>query len=435
MSIRIVCCLSLILALADSVRAGTDEDIAALIEGKPEAFAAFQTALVDGDVAAARKVTLDTFPEKTRRPIEDLMIGEMLFRIDEPDTVSFLARAAEKLATPEAYRELAYAQHRAGDCKSALVNWEKYLAKVPHLSLYALVAECRVQRGDAAGAVAAWDKANHPKNHIEIEKAISEMHGKTNVDRRRSEIWKRVRAGELAAAAELIGLDAQWEFDWWNEALNEPRLQSDLARLKPLLKDKPLWAELETFARLVRSSDIAAALRKEKWLLGLKSRLPSTPLARRLLAKIELPKEAVAVLQAHEAELRRRIKDSDLDALDVLAALYVAAKRPDELGAIDKEGWERLHNARFAASYLLEHAPKTVGDPLLKRAIAEFPLDATLRGLWMELAGDAVTTADLLPVISAEFHEPMGLMAPHDSYRLKQYFAMLAERVAAKQKK
>lgn len=415
----------------------TQEQLKTLRDRKKEVFEAISEALLLGDLPLAEKRLLDGFPEETRTPLEQLLIGETLFPVDEERAGPFLEKAAHELQNPAAYLELAIAQQRRGECKAALLSWDHFFSGIDSPTYKALVAECRLKLGDAKGALAAWKESNQPSRHSSIETAIADIHGERSPVRRRCDLWLRIRGGDNAAAAELLALDAHFDIDWWNAEFNAESFDSDLRQLRTRLSKSPaLLADLETFAKRIRTpkDELPAALRSAKWILGPSARLPASPFALRLIARLALSKDGLAdtLLDAHEAELRRRVKAGDKIALDLLAALLSSSGRFGDLSMVDKEGWDRFKDPEYAVSYIFHLKPTSPDDPTLQKAIRQFPLNSPLRTLCFSagVKPETVALPALLPIVIAEFSNPSGLMSPHDSYRLKAYFGLIEAALA-----
>jgi hypothetical protein len=395
----------------------------------------YKRLLAQGDADAAVKRLRAGVGESS--PAHALFLGNWLYEIDAKQSYALHRAAAEKLPGESlALFEWGLEQQRAGEWAQAASTWRALLKPHPNPVASALLAECLIHAGDLAGAAAAWTAADHASRHVEIEQAIGWVHGKLSPQRRRADLWKRLRAGDAQAAAAIVRLDAEWDDDWWNADVNREALERDLAALVPPLVPKETAAELQRFAQVVRADSVEArraALTGAGWLLGAKAGLPRASTLAEIVVERAVDDKLITIkeLLRFEPELRRRAipPARDVDALNLLANL-LQHERPADLAAIDQLGWEKYGDARFAGSLFWEAAMANkldASDAKLARAIAQFPSSAALRRAALEVADAKTHKQRLVDAITAEFADPMGLTAPRDSYLLNLYFLQLAD--------
>jgi hypothetical protein len=136
-----------------------------------------------------------------------------------------------------------------------------------------------------------------------------------------------------------------------------------------------------------------------------------------------------------EIEARARGVQPDPEAVILLGVFAAEIRDRDTLREVDLYGWERYQNADFALSLILARSDEQADafrydDPVLQKAIAEFPDDPRFSRIAVTLAAEAgAETPELLAqLIQAEYH---GLRTDDSrySYALKSYFAALARRL------
>ena len=138
------------------------------------------------------------------------------------------------------------------------------------------------------------------------------------------------------------------------------------------------------------------------------------------------------LFERFEKELlaRAKSKEGDAEALNILCGLSVESKALDRLAEFDRYGWERYGEFRFAGSLLGGLAAQgklTVNSPEFAKALKQFPEDAMLNKMAIQLVGkEKVTQEMLVSAIESEYHKlSAGMGGYPDSYTLKAYFFML----------
>ncbi len=383
------------------------------------------------------------YPEQEATAAEAFVLGNTFFTMDDPLARKYHAIALKALPDePLVNLEWAIDLHREGKAAEAVRYYQKFIKTAGGNTLsHTLLADCLIRIGDLTGAIKQWELADHPHNHTGIDFAIHTIYGKASPFRRRNDLLKTIQGGDLSKLDDLMYLSSAWDRDWWNIDTQKELLEKDLALARKLLKDSPAHlAELELYAETLLRDEVAAEwikeqLIKNQWLIGDASKLPANEIVLdRLLIlvlehKLEQPKTLV---QRFEKELRERGNQS-VTALNTLAALLVEAGDGDseELAAIDKIGWEKHGDARFAASLLvyMEAQNKLKSDSeLLQKARKQFPEDGTLELLSLQMAEKEKKDLKpfLIEMIKAEFrHLSKGSGVIKDSYTLKRLFGAL----------
>lgn len=257
---------------------------------------------------------------------------------------------------------------------------------------------------------------------------------------------KRIAAGDRAAVGAILDNAQAWERDWWNGGPNADALAAARAAIEArfgaasaLAKEIRLWEAAHATATPDAVRDVLLA---EGYLLGPDGRLPETSwVAKQLLIAIAqnqlAPLQSLAERFAGELERRARGPEPDPDALFLLGALLAQSGQTSKLREIDRYGWERYRNPDFALSLLQTLQSEMEGalrhdDPLLAKALADFPEDPRFAWLAFDLARKAgeETPDQLARLIDAEFH---GLRSDESrySYALNLWFQALAERLPA----
>lgn len=379
--------------------------------------------------------------EENPTPAMCLLVGNMLYSIDSEASYKLHKRAYESAPNQTTVLEWAMERHRKGEYAEAADLYQSYLKMVPEdSSKQSLLADCLIRTGKFPEAVQAWEAADHPHYHTEIDFSIFAIYGGFSPGRRRDDLLQAIHNGDDKLLEKLIYLDAHFDQDWWNKEINQPALKSDLDLARKILgsenqrfKEILTYSDLETTPETLRGTLANAGL-----LIGDKGRLPDSSLIaqdlveRILGAGIETKSQ---LLQRHESNLMQRVKsgDGDADALNLLCFLYVD-QNPAKLAELDRYGWEHFGDARCAGSYLAGIASKgqlKPDSPELQKALKQFPEDSVIRGLEIRAIGNERLTADVIvSAIKAEYRKlSVGLLIP-DSYTLKGLFELLRTHIS-----
>ena len=345
------------------------------------------------------------------------VFGNLYFAQRDDLALEFLTQAYR--AYPEEPRtnlEYALIQHRTGNCAAALPAYERALAVEGMPSQWhAVRAECLLREGQHEQAVRAWAEASYETARVAIDRAIHAVHGERRPMRRWYGLRKRIEAGEVELAGMLVQLDTRWDHDWWNIERNADQLRADLRWLegRPGITADDMTS-LRLYAELMdpklQAADARAALQKSGLVVGEGARLPKDSLIASGLFVAALQHGAAtreALHGAHGAELQRRSEAGDVEALNGLAFLSAEQSR-EELIALERAGWERHGDARFAAGLLgLLAAEGKLGkdSKLLAEIRTAFPDDAKVQSTALEVAitsGQGVREA-YVAALAAEF--------------------------------
>ena len=379
----------------DAVRAAMDafrERAAAGAHAYEAAQEASMPLLREGKLDEAIALMLRAVPEKERTPEQAFLLGNMLFDL-APEVSARLHEEAWRAlpAMPPVAYEWALQHHRAGrhreaeDLYAGLVAGEVFAAPPVH----ALRADCLLHLGRHADAVQSWKQANGAQHHTEIEEAVCWIYGPSSPYARRCAMLARAAKGEAKALEEAVLLDLAFDRDWWNVERQEEFLAHDLALAKKAFGETSArWKELDLLVRAkteMRGADpLQDMLRKMRkdggkafdlageaakvgvW--GENARLPVSSIVASNLFELftsnQIANEA-ELGRRFEKELRARGEAGDVEALEVLAAIYSATADP-KLVELDRLGWERHKDVRFGGSLLAARADEVkLDDPLL----------------------------------------------------------------------
>jgi tetratricopeptide (TPR) repeat protein len=420
-----------------------------------EARAKAEVLLQEGKVDEANETYLSARADQDLTPADCFLLGNVFFKIAPELAIKYQGRAYAALPeNPDVNLEWAMILHRQGKTKEAAGCYLKSIAAhAEHYLPHALLADCLIREGDLKGAVEHWNKARHPNNHTGIDFAICEIYGPLSPHLRHYEITKAVANGETSRVEEMIDLATSWNQDWWNAELNQAALKRSLdLAAKSLAGDAKRLAELRLYVSTCDQDKAGPVegLREKligaKLIIGPDSSLPVSNLVAERLCAMAMEQKLVTkreLLDRFEAELRRRsidAKSGDVIALNLLAALLLPDDENDKanaekLAAVNLVGWERFHDVRFAASYLVSALVRNelnTHSPLLQKALKEFPDDPWICEIAIKMAANegVALRPYLVSSIKAEFrHLSVSMGIIKDSYRLKSLFATLEQRL------
>jgi hypothetical protein len=424
-----------------AVQADMSKDINLLREKYAATFDRANRLTYQGYVDSANR-ELRAIADKERSPAARLMVGNLLYALD-PEASYALHRDAYAAVPkdPSSTLEWAMERHRRGEIQEALPLYRYYLKRKPKdESVNALVAECFLRMGDLRGAVEAWRKARHSHNHTGIDLAIFAIHGDPPFWRQRSDLLKRVNAGDLSVAESLIATDIEGRLDWWNAEDDPYLVNADLQTLRDALGDTPRYRQMQCWVRIQKPRHrsegvLEQELREAKVLLDQTVLPESSKVASDLIRKAVpaglLNKESLR--RQFGKELRRRAHSElrDVDALDLLWYLSDDGKSGAELDTLDRWGWDQYADARFAASYLSGLREKKAlrgNNPDLRRAVEQFPDDSRILAFAIDTAlqEKKLDQPLLVQTIKAEFRRlSNGTGGKPDSYTLARLFNLL----------
>ncbi len=381
--------------------------------------------LVEGRTDEANALILNAFPEATRTPIQALVLGNVLFRQDRPNSYKLHKCAAEGLPEDSnAQYEWALEQHRAGEFAGALATYTILADKGwKNAALFGLAAECALRAGDVAGACKWWAKSESAKSGSleQFESLVCELHDTRNPFSERDTLIRGVDKGESTAAANLILLDLFWPYDWWNTHAHKKYLAADIARIEkkfpvsdsqdatadPNLRAARCAATLE-FEGDTDSATVRRFLLRDRFLLDPEQTIPADgrALTKMMSAILETDLRTAESLRDSLGEklLALAQKSSDPEFLNAVAHLYLET---DTLPQIDRLGRDNTKDPRFAASLLIgkSKAGLTWDDPDLQAALRDFPNDANIAGIALQAGVRAGQPKEplLVAAIKAEF--------------------------------
>ena len=258
-------------------------------------------------------------------------------------------------------------------------------------------------------------KAEFEQGHTAIDLAIHSVYGDPNPWTTRAALLEGLKT-DPARAADLILLDLDWEVDWWNADVNRDALNHDMALIRKTMGGESWrFLDLETLVYLETSTGISSAMvgrrLKSSGLILEGGRLPldspvASALIRRVLSEeLSTPEELYGAF-AEELDKRARSAAGDVEALNLLAGLALEADK-GKIAGIDRYGWDRYGDQRFACSLLAGKGERLkLKDPDLQRAMTEFP---GCPDVWLMASGcaamEGAPTRDLMVrLISAEFN-------------------------------
>lgn len=387
----------------------------------------------EGRVSEGVTMVATLLPTHLQTPAFWYWAGNMVFDLDPAKAHNLHQRAFEGAPTLFLTQfEWALEEHRAGHHANAAVLYAKCLGEKEDAN-QVLLSDCLLRSGDASGALKAWKRVNHPRNHIQIEKALSWVYGKPSPYRRRADLLAKA-SGDPRIWTSIILLDARWDSDWWNQEAMPALLAKDLGNARIALGSNESFKELEALAELLQMENpsqetVGPFLRRHQWILGNRPLPTNTPLAARLveytLSLDLMPLKEVNSRFKDELWSRaRRGGPGDEDALHALANLLL--KQDLDITSVDRLGWDLYHSPSFARSLLVgKEKSLKPDDPDLVRALHDFPLDANIAQIAVSAAERAhrPLRAPLLNLIQAEFTSLET--GSGGSYALKDYFRLL----------
>jgi hypothetical protein len=427
-----------------------DDQVAAASRAIGPALKEAEELTIRGQGKEADARLLGVFPDATRTPAQMLVLGNVLFKAQPKLAYALHRQAAEQLPNhANALLEWAMEQHRAKEYAGAASTYERFSKLQPdYAPALGLAAECAIRTGDVAKAVALWKASEQARRGTlnQLESLVCEVNGQFPNEGKRMDLLRRAEAGEEKAACELMLLDAAWPLDWWNTVPRRSRLDYDQQVVrrgftKPgaQLRAALCVAECEL---LENKSNLRATLASGGFLVDEKATLPSDGKALSHLIKLatgnKVFTEAQAKAQFGERILAMARQSHDVEMYNTAAYLAVGT---DRLAEIDQEGWDKTSDARFAASRIVGLARQktfTLSDPLMQRALKEFPEESEIAAVALALAGEdpAAQRPRLIAAMKAEYAKfssaRPGVDLPRPSaYRLRGYFALL-ERLETK---
>lgn len=433
-----------IFVLVAGAQAGEKPDFMAEVEKAMTTYKEFfeaQNKLAQNDRLLEANAELMKRANAEKSPVFDFIVANKLYDMDPEGAYQLHERVIKALPTvPEINLEWAMVCHRRGEIQSAIPAYELFLKTTPeHPTQWALLADCYVRAGKYDQAIEAWKKARHGSNHTGIDFAIYSIYGGVNALRKRADLILALEKGDVSVLEELILKDLHFQDDWWNLHVYSAGLDRDLARAERALgKDTRRYKELAALAEIRREKEIdgkklQAQLKALHILIDggdfpVNSVIGSYFIA--LATELQLvDMKDLAKNFSKEMETRARSKEGDAEALNILCVYYSAAEDWKRVKELDRYGWERYKEARFATSLIREMVRDDtlkIDSPELKRALVDFPENNFFWMVRMGLLEANRTVEDAAGAIKAEYRElSTGIGGYKDSYTLKGYFVLL----------
>ncbi len=340
---------------------------------------------LEGHISQANQMLLQLVPDDRKTAADWFVIGNMLYRADIAASDRAMKKAEALLPDePAILLERAMAEQRAHHFAAAIGYYDRFHATDmgrDQLASWAYETQCHLVQGDVDKALAAWTHSGFARHHISIETAMYEVFSTQNGDVEREALVAAAQAHRPDAACELMELDSHWEVDWWNQRKRPDYVAQDGALARALLaRDAPALAELELChdaASLADDVFVQHLVVARAW--GPGSALPRSPRLAYMAVRALVNTRAATpteVLDAWQGPLAARLAAApdDLVTLDLLAYLYVQVKDQSHLKDIDHQGWKRLHQAKYASSWLIgREMAGELSDADIADAFAEFP--------------------------------------------------------------
>lgn len=420
----------------------TEEDkIEQAEEELTESIEAFSAELMDHDLDSSISNLLNSKSFKTENAFHNFVLGCVLYKID-PKTSFQLQKKAHEL-NPKNTRiilEFALELHRINAFHEAAELYEIYLKETPEDERYhALLSECYFNLNETEKGIQQWKLANHPKNHIGIEKCIYFVHGDYSQFRKRNELRKRIQLKDDKAAAELLFLDLNWQKDWWNLEQKVFFCDKDIQLIVKYFGVKSVLSKMLKSYSIVKKitnttysqEDIKEELTDYRLILN-NGKIPEYGIIASDLVRICLNYNLIdekEFLIKHENFLKVKADSlNDIELLNIVA--FLQSKVNNKVSAeIDKKGWEQFHNENFAVSYFIGKGVNLKStDPELEKALIDFPKSASLLFIQVNAKRNECIDykVDLLELIKREF-KSIQSDGSRSSYNLKSFILTYEE--------
>jgi len=378
---------------------------------------------------------------KATNEYQKYLIGGAVYNIDSKVSYNLHKSAYEKYPNELNFNlEYAIESHRIGDYKTAIKHYEIYKqTKDTDYRVDVWLSECYLNLDNYLKAIEHWKKANHPKNHTGIDKAIYIIHGQADQIKKRSDLIVKTKSKDSKSAYELIFLDMNWELDWWNNNIQEYFLEKDINTIKSTFgSDSKEYLQLSAYNKIKHLSkksspkdSIKTALLDSKLILD-KNQMPINGKVASDLLRISFINRLLDEKEFFEKRGQEMIDDKykDEELLNIYAYLEsVVTGHVSE--QTDKKGWNEYQSEKFAISYFIGLADKNKYDnPDLEKALIDFPNSSKIHWVKLNCAkieGKDIKT-DLIEVLKKEF-KTLGSDQSKYSYGLKNYFYLLENEI------
>lgn len=406
---------------------------------------ALEMRLADGRLTEANAQLLALFPEATRSAAECLLLGNMLYGMDQPLSYALHRQAAQQLpGETSAALEWGMEQHRAGEHSGALEAYDAFSAAHPQFApVHGLAADCLIRLGRTRDAVLRWQRSEQARQGtlVQLETMVCEIYKDHTQQRRRAELYDQAAKGDIDAAVELVALDGDFERDWWNTGPMHSYLARDLALIEALPVDPRVMAARCTCACAMgdgKADVVRASLIDGGMVIDPQRTLPHDPALTSLLLGFAIDAEIMTRTDALQWFGDRLLADAraagDADLWNVVAYLNRDTPRID---ALEKEAWEATGDARFAIAWLAMRVADGAlepDDPVLTVALQRHAENAWI--LRYAIAANAEPgEALLVQAITAEYRRfsatggVSALNGRPSARALRGYFTELAKRL------
>lgn len=347
------------------------------------------------------------FAAQAKTPFEKNVVANVIYSADAATSYKLHKEAWKKNPNElSIVMEYAIELHRSGDYAGATPLYEQCKKTMPQSpDFYVWLADCYINTGNIKRAIANWDSANHPKNHVAIEEAICSIYQRTNLFRARDSLRKKIASGNADAMLNLAHLDYNWEYNWWNQgAIGETFMAADVSLIESQKTKNPeAYRIVQTYVKIknllgqgqseqqkleaLLKADSAKgeeATMREKIITLLNENgliLKGKPLPENGKILSDMLADCLANNAIDEKEFLRdrgpelynmAIKTKNADLFNIYA--YFSASNADSLRRIDSLGWELFAQERFALG-LIRGKIKDLRyeDTMLNRAVKQFP--------------------------------------------------------------
>ena len=435
--------LGLILFFSSATWGDEAEDAAAMIQAVlPKA----EALTVDGRYDESQELVLKTFPEKSRTPIQTLILANVLFKQNPEKSYALHKQAAIALPKDASSQfEWAMDQHRAREYAAAAESYAKVFKLGTRVAgIYGLQAECLLRAGKTKEGAEAWRLSEEAHGSLEdLETWVCEVNSHLFPDRDRAKLLPKAAAGDIAAARDLIALDVAFRSDWWNDSPNARYLAHDLVLLrKTKFDDQPRLRQILCMGDCAVAEDNAKAdcLRKASLLIDAKHTLPHDGIVVSSLLNNAISCGAISKKSAKAKwnkviwEKAKAAKDAEL--FNIVANFNIGS---DKMIAIDRTAWQATSDERFAASLVagLAQSKNFSPDDAKVKQIVQKVLENWV--IAQVIVNHAIRNklpleAPLVAAIKAEYtHFSLnGPLSPRPGANgLRRYFALLSKTVAS----
>jgi hypothetical protein len=378
------------------------------------------------------------FKEGKLNNYERYLIGSTLYAFDEDISIKLGEEAYKNDSTHyNIIFEYALDLHRKKRFNESKYLFEKLANDgAEDYQVYLFLSECAYNLGDIDKGYEYWSKTNHQQNHIEIDNSIHLIHGRSNQFRKRNQYLKEIKNGKFEHATDLIFLDANWEMDWWNTVAQKFFLEHDLEIIKTQMGENvELYKLLKIYGEMKKSDlpkkDKFEPMLKEVGYFINKKPFPKDSKIGALILSLALDSYIIEPRPFY-AERKNELKTlcdstNEIKYLNILAYLQatIDGKVKPEL---DKLGWDKFHDERFAKSYFQGLNQSADNCKILEKALKDFPESSALQRFEYDCIKNdkAKVKKYFSEIIVNEFKSLKGDESRY-SYTLKNYILKLKE--------